>query len=166
MFLRQPDNAGKKHGYILTSKDGISWNEIGESGECGDRSTIFYNPFRKKWIYSIRSYTRIGRSRSYWEESEFKKGADWDSKKVFWMGADRLDTPDPEIGDPAQLYNFSAVAYESLLIGFHQIHLGPTNEICELTGTPKLTELKLSFSRDGFHWHRPNRDSFIGAARD
>ena len=33
-------------------------------------------------------------------------------------------------GDPPQLYSLAAVAYESLMVGMHQIHRGPKNEIC------------------------------------
>ena len=31
---------------------------------------------------------------------------------------------------------------------------------------PKLTEMELAFSRDGFHWDRSWRESFIGASRE
>lgn len=165
MFFREPDFRGKNHGYCMVSPDGIEWEQVTETAACGDRSTIFFNPFRKKWIYSIRTYSAIGRARNYSEHSDFLTGADWKGKVVFWTGADRLDLPDPEIGDKPQLYNLSAVAYESLIIGLHQIHLGPANEVCEKTGMPKCTELKLSFTRDGFHWDRPNRRAFIAASR-
>lgn len=170
MFLRGPNYAGPTHGYAMVSPDGIHWSEPVKTGVCGDRSTMFYNPFRKKWIYSIRSTKELGatphgRSRFYHEHSDFIKGVDWDDKYVFWTGADELDKPDPAIGDKAQLYNLSAVGYESLMLGLHQIHLGPHNKVCAQTGTPKTTELMVSFSRDGFHWHRPNREAFIPATR-
>jgi hypothetical protein len=32
-------------------------------------------------------------------------------------------------------------------------------------GLPKITELNLAYSRDGFHWHRPDRRPFIPASR-
>jgi len=32
-------------------------------------------------------------------------------------------------------------------------------------GLPKITELSLAYSRDGFHWHRPDRRAFIAATR-
>ena len=51
------------------------------------------------------------------------------------------------------------------MLGLHGIHLGPTNEVCMKLGIPKTTELKLSYSRDGFHWHRPDREAFIPATR-
>jgi len=84
---------------------------------------------------------------------------------VFWAAADRLDPPDPEIGDPPQLYNLDAVAYESIMLGIFQIHLGPANAVGMKSGLPKTTELNLAYSRDGFHWHRPDRAPFIPAAR-
>jgi hypothetical protein len=131
---------------------------------------MFYNPFRKKWVYSIRSDGKLrsghGRARYYREHDDFLEGAEWNVEDVvFWTGADRLDPPDPEIGENAQLYNLSAVAYESIMLGIHEIHLGPPNNICQKQGIPKITELKLSFSRDGFHWHRPDREVFIPATR-
>lgn len=170
MFFRGPNFVGKHHGYSLVSPDGIHWSEPVPTGSCGDRSTMFYNPFRKKWVYSIRSggplRTGIGRARYYHEHSDFIEGAGWNEEETpFWTGADRLDPPDPAVGDKAELYNLSAVGYESLLLGVHQIHLGPDNDKCAKQGIPKTTELMLSFSRDGFHWHRPDRQAFIPATR-
>jgi hypothetical protein len=86
-------------------------------------------------------------------------------RSVFWANADKLDLPDPKIGDAPQLYSLSAVAYESILLGAFQIHLGPRNSICELGLFPKITEIKLGFSRDGFHWDRPDRRAFIAPTR-
>ncbi len=63
MFLRPPNtipgqSASIHKGFQMVSADGIHWSEPVETGICGDRSTIFYNPFRKKWIYSVRYYRR------------------------------------------------------------------------------------------------------------
>ncbi len=166
MFIRKPDFLGEHYGTSMVSGDGIHWDHPVRTGSCGDRSTMFYNPFRNKWIYSIRSSAKNGRSRHYREHSDFLKGAAWENGDiVYWTGADKLDPPDPAIGVKAQLYNLSAVAYESLMIGLHEIHLGPSNEICQKLGVPKTTELMLGFSRDGFHWHRPDREAFIPATR-
>lgn len=176
MFVRFPNtipNISRQYntGLCLVSPDGIHWSNPIETGVCGDRSTIFYNPFRKKWIYSIRNTgelgrSPIGRSRFYHEHSDFLKGCKWTNKEpVFWTGADNLDIPDPETGEKPQLYNLSAVGYESLMVGLHQIHHGPPNEVCLEKGIPKITELMVSFSRDGFHWDRPDREPFIRAER-
>src|SRR5690606_20755926 len=120
------------------------------TGELGDRSTMFYNPFRKVWVYSIRSAGRLrvphGRARYYREDPDFIEGARWtDDDLVFWAKADRLDPPDPEIGERAQLYNLDAVAYESLMLGLFQIHRGPSNSVCMEQGSPKITELGLAY---------------------
>ncbi len=176
MFLRSPNtvpgmNEHFNYGFSMVSPDGIHWGKPVKTGPCGDRSTFFYNPFRKKWVYSIRNAGNInqapnGRCRYYHEHDDFLKGARWEKgEPVYWTGADNLDIPDPYIGQKPQLYNLSAVGYESLMLGLHQIHLGPTNEVCVEKGVPKITELMVSFSRDGFHWHRPEREAFIPAER-
>ncbi len=163
MFMRPP--GGNKPGVSMVSADGIHWVNRVETGDTGDRSTMFYNPFRKKWVYSLRSGFR-GRSRHYWECDDFLAGAKWKrGEPVVWAAADRLDPPDPEIGRTAQLYNLDAVAYESIMLGFYEIHLGPPNGECEKVGLPKITELNIAYSRDGFHWHRPDRSPTIRAER-
>jgi len=170
MYLRPP--GGHQPGLSMVSADGVHWSEPVESGLTGDRSTMFYNPFRKKWVYRLRSGVR-GRSRHYWECDDFLAGAKWndfsttwgDDTPVFWAAADRLDPPDPDVGQPAQPYNLDAVGYESLMLGIYQIHLGPPNNECMKQGLPKTTELNLAYSRDGFHWHRPDREPFIPASR-
>jgi hypothetical protein len=163
LFLRPP--GGQMPGVSMTSPDGIHWTHRVPTGDTGDRSTMFYNPFRKKWVYSLRSGFR-GRSRDYWEADDFLAGAKWElGGPVVWAAADRDDPPDPEIGDPAQLYNLDAVAYESLLLGMFEIHRGPKNEDCMKAGLPKVTELNFAYSRDGFHWHRPDRRAHIPAER-
>lgn len=171
MFLRGP-NGGLDRGYSLTSPDGINWSKPVRTGLLGDRSTMFYNPFREKWVYSIRSGGRrlrvpAGRARFYREHSGFIEGAAWDidDDVVFWARSDELDPPDPVIGDRSQLYNLDAVAYESLMLGFYQIHRGPHNRVCMAQGSPKITELNLAYSRDGFHWCRPDRRTFIESTR-
>lgn len=167
MFLRSP--GGKPApAQCLTSSDGIHWSNPVNTPPIGDRSTMFYNPFRKKWVYSIRSTVpNRGRTRHYREHSDFIEGATWqEHETVFWTGADDLDLPDEKIGDTPQLYNLDAVAYESIMLGMFQIHRGPKNEVCQQGGFPKITELSLAYSRDGFHWHRPDRRAFIPATRD
>ncbi|AKJ65366.1 glycosyl hydrolase family 32 [Kiritimatiella glycovorans] len=175
IFVREPGGGMELGAMCFTSPDGIHWGEFDRSGPTGDRSTMFYNPFRKKWVFSIRSAFR-GRSRHYWEADRFIEGNDWDQAEyrtglnwqpgqpVVWAGADRLDPPDPEVGMTPQLYNLDAVAYESLMLGFFQIWRGPHNHQCE--GAPKITELNFAYSRDGFHWHRPDRTTAIRAERE
>lgn len=163
MLLRRP--GGDLPAQALTSPDGLHWSEPQMAGYCGDRTSMFYNPFRRVWVYSLRAGWRA-RSRTYHEHSDFLAGARWLKRDpVLWAAADELDPPDPAIRETAQLYNLDAQAYESLMLGMFEIHLGPPNDVCEAGEYPKTTELMLAYSRDGFHWHRPDRRAFIPAAR-
>jgi hypothetical protein len=155
--------------HSLHVSDGRVWSAGVPTGLADDYCSFFFNPFRQRWVFSIKQGGPRGRSRYYSENADFLKGADW-SKSVYWTNADRLDEPEPEgrypgAGDAPQLYSLNAVAYESLLVGMHYIHRGPKNEICAKGGFPKLIDLELGFSRDGFHWHRPDRRGFIVGSR-
>ena len=167
MLIREPNDerGGCFPARLYLSADGFHWREIGQTGPMDDRSTMFYNPFRKKWVQSIRAWLPPRcRCRLYWEHADFLQSAAWArGDPPFWAGADCLDEPGD---DRPQLYNLDAVGYESLMLGLFQILKGPPNHIGEATGTPKLTELTVAFSRDGFHWHRPCRRAFIGARRE
>lgn len=160
------------HQFLYTSADGRHWSEGVSAGRWrGDYSSLFYNPFREKWVFSMRATDGMGRATYYCESADFLE-ADWDRDAVYWQGADRLDEPEPEGSyHPAahahgvQLYSRPAVAYESLIVGMHQIHRGPDNRVCEEGRFPKLTDLEVGFSRDGFHWHRPSREPFLAGTR-
>ncbi len=163
LFATNP--GGKQAATSFTSADGVHWINKTETGQTGDRSSMFYNPFRKKWVYSLRSNFH-GRSRDYWECGDFLAGAKWrSSDPVHWIAADRLDTPEPGYKHQTQLYNHDAVAYESLMLGFFELHRGPENDRCERMGLPKLNEISFGYSRDGFHWSRPDRRAHIPASR-
>lgn len=176
MFLRSPNSIpGSKerfnYGNCMVSADGIHWSKPARTGRCGDRSTVFYNPFRKVWVYSLRNagnvaHSAIGRYRLYHESPDFMEGAKWDYDSLrFWCGADYLDRPDGYVNEKAQLYNLSATPYESIMLALPQVHLGPDNAVCKARGVPKITELKVAYSRDGFNWDRTDRDVFICAER-
>jgi hypothetical protein len=158
--------------FLYTSADGRDWSEGVSAGRWrGDYSSLFFNPFRDVWVFSMRATDGMGRATYYCESREFFQ-ADWDRDAVYWQGADRLDEPEPKGGyHPAahshgvQLYSRPAVAYESLIVGMHQIHRGPNNRVCEQERFPKLTDLEVGFSRDGFHWHRPSRMPFLAGTR-
>jgi hypothetical protein len=167
-MLREPDNLTDGRGLMMSSPDGIHWSEPRKTGLMhGDRSTLFYNPFRRKWVQDLRGFlSGIGRMRFYLDANDFCASGDWQddtSDAVPWLRADCLDQ-----GRDCypQLYNHNAIAYESIMLGFHQILMGPPNGVGEASGLPKLTELTLGYSRDGFHFHRPDRRSFIGARRE
>ncbi len=142
---------------LYTSADGIHWRGHGNTGWVLDRTTMFFNPFRKVWVFSIRDEIIEGtRMRRYWEARDFIGGTRWRKREpAVWIGADALDPRRPEYGVPAQLYNLDCVAYESLLLGMFTIWRGETN-IRE-----KPNDIVVGYSRDGFHWHRPDRRPFV-----
>ncbi len=158
-------------GKVWVSPDGKHWGEPVRSGAMGDRSTMFYNPFRKKWVFSLRwgiPHSTAGRARAYFEANDFIEGAKWQPEEpVYWLGTDMLDIKRDEIKDSIkpQLYNFNAVAYESLMLGMFEILWGPENDTCAERGHPKFTSLSFAYSRDGFHWSRPDRRPAIDSSR-
>jgi len=166
-ITRRNERTGRWHLDLRTSGDGIHWSKTvaSSSKPIGDRTTVFYNPFRKKWVYSLRiSYN--GRARAYREQSDPAAGLNWTAEDTrLWVGADRLDphNPNPKFADNApQLYNLDAVGYESLIVGLFAIWQGPPNRECHRLHIQKRNELLVGFTRDGFHWHRPSRERFLG----
>ena len=139
------------------SPDGIHWREVGLSGPCGDRSTVFCNPFRGVWGFSLRADVTgtLRRYRRYMESRHFAS-ASWDAATpVTWTGADSLDLRRADLNTAAQLYNLDAVAYESLMLGLFTMYRG------ERPDREKPNDLCVDFSRDGFHWSRTSREPFI-----
>jgi len=176
--LQAQPGANPRPSDIYVSPDGIHWKSVGKTGLSGDRTTAHYNPFRKKWIYSVRGVPRGwpggygGRDRSYFETDDFAD-AHWTWPKdgegrdpVNWLQADNQDPADPETKQKkAQLYNFDAVAYESIMLGAFEVHLGPENDVCQNYGMPKITDIVFAYSRDGFHYSRPDRKAAIRSER-
>ena len=170
LFLRNP--GGKSPGIVAVSGDGVHFTDFRETGDIYDRSTIFYNPFRKKWVYSIRATwlhdndpKKWYRARCYRECDNYLDGAAWTEADVHpWMVCGELDKPNPYIGMPPQLYNVDCVGYESIMLGMFQIMYGPENNVCEKFGVPKITELIPMYSRDGYNFSRPCNDSIINAS--
>lgn len=139
------------------SPDGIHWNEKPLlTGSCGDRSTVFYNPFRKVWVYSIRHGWGQPRARRYWEMKTPEGGPQWSAltEAPMWIGSDALDPMREDYKVPCQLYNLDGVAYEGLILGLFTIWHGQFPE------RQKPNEVCLGFSRDGWSWSRPDRRPF------
>jgi hypothetical protein len=140
---------------LRTSPDGIHWTPRGKSGRAGDRTTFFYNPFRRRWVFSLRYSIGNYRARQYWEGEQFD-AAQWSADQpVMWAAADRLDTRRPEYNSPPELYNLDCVAYESVLLGLFTMWRGERND------REKPNDVCVGFSRDGFHWDRTSRAAFI-----
>lgn len=159
---------------VAVSADGMHWGEPKTTGLCGDNTSFFYNPFRKKWVFSIRTGLPTkwySRGRSYYECDDFMEGASWTQEQLaFWQRCDEIDLMACEPGTiysrnlPPQLYHVNAVAYESVMLGLFGIVKGldqAHNAVCEHNGAPKHIDLHAAFSRDGFHFSRDFRAPFI-----
>lgn len=146
--------------FLRASRDGVHWRRIGETGISGDRTTFFYNPFRDVWVFGVRdNLTKDrGRYRRYWETRQFESASWSSSDPVAWMRADSHDIVRPGYAKAPELYNLDCVAYESVLLGLFTIWRG------ESATREKINEVTAGFSRDGFHWHRPDRRAFAGVS--
>ncbi len=176
-------------GMIYTSADGINWVDTGKvTGGLGDRSTIFFNPFRKVWVFSNRHGWGKPRARRYWEVSDMVAGPLWENtdQAPIWVGADELDPPREDYKLKCELYNLDCAGYESLMLGLFTIWRGDYSDIVKKAKAEKDPEAKaaiekqleglkprqkpnevcVGFSRDGFFWSRPDRRTFIGVNED
>ena len=152
------------------SADGIHWGQpIAKSIGWSDRTTMFWNPFRNLWVLSLRDHDWTpensprteysGRLRRYWETADLANGMTFkEGEPLLWTMADRLDARRVDLNVQPQLYNLDAVAYESLLVGLFSIWRG------QPTDSEKPNEVTVGFSRDGFHWDRPDRQAFLPAS--
>ena len=140
---------------LYRSRDGIHWIADGQTGWAGDRSTFFYNPFRKVWVFSIRDEIGVGlRNRRYWETRDFFHGARWaKGAPVPWVSTDRLDPRRPEYDVPTQLYNLDAVG-EAWMLGLFTIFAASA------TSAKKPNDRSIQPRR--LHRHRPDWRAFIG----
>jgi hypothetical protein len=79
---------------LFRSPDGIHWTKAGDGAKTGDRSSFFYNPFRQRWVFSIRSGSKRGRSRHYWETADFFRFSEEARTKegfAVWVASDNAD---------------------------------------------------------------------------
>ena len=158
---------------VSFSPDGIHWRKVADSDPCADRSTVFYNPFRKVWVFSLRGGApAVSRARAYYEHGNLLEGLRWKGKTRLWTAADRLDSAREDLDlardpvnapwdiVPSQLYNLDAVAYESVMLGLFSVWRGQPKK------RPKINEVCVGYSRDGFHWSRPDRRAFCPVSED
>lgn len=157
---------------LYRSPDGIHWTKVADGAKTGDRTTFFYDPFVARWVYSIRVDSRLGRSRLYWDTDDFfafSKDSLARRPASKWIAADSADWPRDDLKTKPQLYNLDCAAYESLLVGLFSVWRGdyrakPATEQArklQEAGRPKQNSLCVGFSRDGFHWDRPDRRALL-----
>ena len=161
---------------LFTSADGLHWKSVGEAGQSGDRTTMYYDPFRGKWVFSLRGCNV--RNRWYWDSPTFGgESCHFSMPKsrkyakcppaTLWLTTDERDANVWKFGTGRpQLYNMDAVAYESIILSVWEI-LNPhrkDNAGCAAAGLPKITELHFAYSRDGRTFARPDRTAAIPAS--
>ena len=179
--MKNPDGRTSHRNFIQhhVSADGIHWQAAGESADCGDRTTVFFNALRQRWVMSLRAWSpAVSRCRAYFEAEDVRALLKFGDARVageppwLWVGADELDpgredlklrrVPDrPWDLVPSQLYNLDCNAYESLLVGLFSVWRGQPEDSLR---RPKIDEVCVGFSRDGFHWSRPDRRAFYGVS--
>jgi hypothetical protein len=141
------------------SPDGIRWTSLGPGGPAADRSTMFFNPFLGRWVFSLRAGMGTGgdpRRRQYLEADDFDRARWTAADPVDWISTDDRDSWRADFKLRPQLYNLDCVAYESVLLGLFSIWRG------ESSTHHKHNDICVGFSRDGFHWSRPDRRPFVG----
>lgn len=167
--------ADRRWQFILKySPDGIHWSRgVAQSGDLYDRSSVFYNPFRGVWSLSMRYGTEVSsRSRSYLEHPNPEEAVSLahrlrkdaaDKHIVYWFTPSDKEPRHPRFEEVNPgIYNFDAIPYESLMIGFYSVWQGPENDVCAQEGIQKKNEVFIGYSRDGFHFHRPSFQPFMG----
>lgn len=180
---------------LYAAEDGFHWQYVRDAGASGDRSTMFFDPFRKNWVFSLRSYYSGKRDRARFDVSDLNDAAwrwpkefigfgEW-SRRTDWTDDDerpsnraapyakawlKLDARDVQDSEPGlnrngSLYCVDAVPYESIMLGAFQIHWGPENWDCLCRGLPKITDISFAYSRNGTDYMRPDRTGAIRASR-
>ncbi|KAB6279694.1 glycoside hydrolase family protein, partial [Bacteroides xylanisolvens] len=167
MFLVARES-GKWRYHYKTSPDGKVWRAAVQSEPIADRSTVYKNPFRNVWVYSMRHNVRVDanklvRARDYNENTDPEAG----TKKAeallsaFWFGPwanEQHHTDYPNIA-PA-IYNQDATPYESIMLGFFSVWQGPENDVCASDNVIKRNQVMVGYSRDGYSWFREDMNPF------
>ena len=149
---------------VTRSKDGLVWDELELASQTGDCSTAFYNPFIRKWVFSIRGGLSengrvFGRWREYAEGSDFIRD-DKNMQKKRWRL--RGSAGGREINGQ-ELYNFDAIAYESVMIGLALVYNSPQNSYWDRRGLPKIADLRFGFNSvptEYDAWQFPGADEY------
>lgn len=145
---------------LYSSADGVRFERLGVAGLSGDRSTLYYDALRGRWVFSLRDYWR-GRSRRRFEMTDFRVperpyGNWYKDAPTGSVTAVKWD-----LTEGGNLYSFDAVAYESVMLGcFEMLRNTPKdNADSDRAGLPKQTALHFGFSRDGVRYSfRPEAD--------
>lgn len=165
--------AGNWQYHYLTSSDGKAWRDNSTpSGAITDRSTVYKNPYRNVWVWSMRHNIRLSgaaytiRARDYMENPDPSAGnkAAKAELSAFWFGPWPNELRHPiyhnDDGSPG-IYNQDATPYESIMLGMFSVWQGPENDVCNRDGVIKRNQIMLGYSRDGYSWLREDMNPFL-----
>lgn len=160
------------------SPDGIHWSgPQALSGELYDRCAAYYDPFRGKYVLSLKTIDGpYGRARNYLAHQDPEmlvslahRVYDNQADKFirYWFHADDDDPRNPQFPEiRPQIYNHEAMPYENLMLGYFTVWQGPENDACDSLMVQKRNEVLVGFSRDGFHWDRRFKQPFLPVCED
>ena len=169
--------SGKWKYHYKTSANGIQWRDNSTpSQSIADRSTVYKNPFRNVWTWSMRHNIRLQstdpytiRARDYYENADPVAGNQAAKAELskFWFGTWPNEQKHPTYsnndGSPG-IYNLDATPYESIMLGFFTVWQGPENDVCEKDGVIKRNQIMLGYSRDGYSWYREDMNPFLAVS--
>lgn len=177
MFVVEFNNRSTVSMKLKYSSDGIHWSvPQALSGELYDRCAAYYDPFRGKYVLSLKTINGIyRRSRNYLEHEDPEmlvslahRVYDNQSDKFirYWFHADD-DPRHPQFPElRPQIYNHEAMPYEGYMLGYFTVWQGPENNICDSLNIQKRNEVLIGWSKDGFHWNRENKAAFLSVSED
>lgn len=160
--------------HYKTSADGKQWRDNSTPSQAiADRSTVYKNPFRDVWVWSMRHNVRVNssdpytvRARDYYENANPVAG-NQNAKadlSLFWFGPWPKEQKHPVYsnndGSPG-IYNLDATPYESIMLGFFSVWQGPENDVCAADNVIKRNQIMVGYSRDGYSWHREDMNPFL-----
>lgn len=178
MFVVAFNNHSSVSMKLKYSSDGIHWSAPKAlSGELYDRCSAYYDPFRRKYVLSLKTINgKYRRSRDYLEHEDPEmlvslahRVYDIGSDKFirYWFNADEDDPRNPHFPDiRPQIYNHEAMPYEGWVLGYFTVWQGPENHVCDSLKIQKRNEVLIGWSEDGFHWNRENKTPFLPVSED
>lgn len=168
---------GKWKYIYKTSANGIQWRDNKTPSQAvTDRSTVYKNPFRNVWAWSMRHNVRLNssdpytvRARDYYENADPASGNQNAKAELskFWFGPwpNEQKHPSYQNNDGAPgIYNLDAMPYESIMLGFFSVWQGPENDVCSKDNVIKRNQIMVGYSRDGYSWQRDDMNPFMAVS--
>lgn len=165
-----------QHQDLHYSADGKTWGaKVASTGQCGDRTTFFWDPILQRWVWSVRDnqgppgakryrrfWSQVAWDSGHWTYNQNYEYPQVTDQPVMWKRMTDADTSrhdmvfpanDIDAGGtpvtvvPTELYNVDGCGYESVNVYAHSKLDGNPN----YAGRPKVNEVQLEFGRNGFH---------------